>query len=623
VTDALGGETSFTSDPNGNLQSVTDARRGPSTTYVYDAMDRIVRRTDPLLRAETYAYDAADNVLTFTSRKNQLTTSIYDALNRRTKATYADTSTTTYTRDKGNRLTRVVDSIGGTLTRTYDTLDRLTKETTPQGTVAYTYNAAGRRKTMTVTGQPTVSYQYDNANRLTRITKGTSIVSMAYDVAGRRTNLTLPNGIVTEYTYDAASRLTALTYKQGAAVLGDVTYAYDAVGHRTHVAGSFARTGLPQPVGSATYNAGNQQTTFGSQTLAYDLNGNLTSDGVRAYTWNARNQLAGIAAPGLGVTFKYDGIGRRTSKTVGGTATNFVYDGLTSVQQTGATTVTLLTGLGIDEYFTRTDTAGLRAFLTDALGSTLALTDSAGTIQTQYTYDPFGSTTSSGAASANALQYAGRENDGTGLYYFRARYYQPGLHRFISEDRAARAGGNPYTYVGNSPLNAIDPFGLFTIVIYGGAASSGPGGSSASSGNNAGLTNLGDNLQSRGERVAPLNSGQVQDAIRLATQAQAAGEPVYIVGHSLGGSTGIDAALQLPQPPTHLYTIDPFLPNQNIPDNIPTTNFLQRDALPFGSYLQGQNVENVLIDGLGFAGHFTITDQVQGAIAEQILSRRK
>jgi RHS repeat-associated protein len=345
---------------------------------------------------------------------------------------------------------------------------------------------------------------------------------------------------------------------------------------------------------------------------------------VRTYAWNARNQLAAVTATGLGsATFTYDGLGRRTTKTIGGTVTNFVYDGLTPVQQTGATTVTLLTGLGIDEFYTRTDTTGPRTLLTDALGSTLALTDAAGTIQTQYTYDPFGTTTTSGAPSTNSLQYTGRENDDTGLYYLRARYYLPSLHRFISEDRAAHAGGNPYTYVGNSPLNAVDPFGLFTIVMFGGAASSGPRGASASSGGNAGLTNLMGALKRGGERIESLNSGQVQDAIRLATHAQAAGEPVYIVGHSLGGSAGIDAALKLPQPPTHLYTIDPFLPNQSIPSNIPTTNFLQRDALPYGSYLQGQNVENLLIDGLGSLGHFTITEQVRDAIAEQILSGRK
>ena len=92
------------------------------------------------------------------------------------------------------------------------------------------------------------------------------------------------------------------------------------------------------------------------------------------------------------------------------------------MQELSGTTPTanLLTG-GVDEYFTRTDTNGARNFLTDVLGSALSLTDSAGTVQTQYGYDPFGNTTQSGASATSSYAYTGRENDGTGLYYYRAR----------------------------------------------------------------------------------------------------------------------------------------------------------------------------------------------------------
>ncbi len=622
LTNARGGATRFVHDPNANLSSVTDARDN-ATTFTYNNMDRVTARRDPLLRVESYAYDAAGNVTRLTSRKNQETTATYDALNRRTKLTYADGTTTTYTWDKGNRLTQVTDSIAGTITRTYDSLDRLTRETTPQGTISLTYDAAGRRTSMTTTGQPAVTYTYDAANRLTQVSRGTTTVSMSYDAAGRRTSLTLPNGVVTAYVYDDAARVTTITYSRGGTLLGDLTYSYDAASNRTQIGGSFGRTAIPQPA-TGTYDAANQQVTFGGKTLTYDLNGNLTNDGSRSYSWNARNRLSGIATTEPTVSFRYDGLGRRTSKNIGKMGTSFAYDGTTPVQTSGPTS-NLLTGLGVDEYFTRTDSAGLRAYLTDALGSTIALTDSAGAVQTQYTYEPFGATTSTGGISTNPIQYTGRENDGTGLYYFRARYYHPGLQRFISQDLAATAGSNPYAYVGNSPLNGIDPFGLFTIIMYGGAASSGPGGWSASSGGNQGLKDLETRLESGGERVASLSSGQIQDAIRLATQAQAGGEPVYLVGHSLGGSGLINVATQLQQPPTHLYTIDPFLPNQNIPANIPTTNFLQREDFIFGSYLQGQNVQNVLIEGLGFLGHFDITanSQVQSAITQQVISGRK
>ena len=117
----------------------------------------------------------------------------------------------------------------------------------------------------------------------------------------------------------------------------------------------------------------------------------------------------------------------------------------------------------MDEVFTRTDSAGARNFLADALGGTLALSDWTGTLQTQYTYEPFGNTVASGFGSANPYQYTGRENDGTGLYFYRARYYNPVLQRFITEDPAGFAGGiNTYAYARGNPVSYADPFGLWT-----------------------------------------------------------------------------------------------------------------------------------------------------------------
>jgi RHS repeat-associated protein len=132
-------------------------------------------------------------------------------------------------------------------------------------------------------------------------------------------------------------------------------------------------------------------------------------------------------------------------------------------------TANLLTGLEIDEFLVRTDVAGARYLLADALGSTLALTDSLGAVSTEYTYEPFGGSTPSGASSASAYQYTGRENDGTGLYYSRARYYQALLMRFVSEDPAEFLGGdvNLYAYVWNSPTEYADPLGLGGIIVGG------------------------------------------------------------------------------------------------------------------------------------------------------------
>jgi hypothetical protein len=116
--------------------------------------------------------------------------------------------------------------------------------------------------------------------------------------------------------------------------------------------------------------------------FTYDDNGNLTGDGVRSYTWDERNQLASFTGPVNG-SFPYDGVGRRRAKTIGGTTTQFLYGGLNLLQELsgGSPVANLLTGLGIDEYFTRTDAAGMRHFLTDALGSSVALLDGSGCSQ--------------------------------------------------------------------------------------------------------------------------------------------------------------------------------------------------------------------------------------------------
>ena len=214
---------------------------------------------------------------------------------------------------------------------------------------------------------------------------------------------------------------------------------------------------------SATYDAANQIATWGGTGFTYDPNGSLTSDGTTTYTWNVRNQLTGLSG-GASASFAYDGFGRRRGKTMSGTSTNFLYDGLNIVQELtsgGTPTANLLTGLGIDEAFTRTDASGTSTLLTDALGSTLALADASGAVQTTYAYEPFGATTSSGASSTNSLQFTGRENDGAGLYFYRARFYSAQLQRFVSEDPLGSDGGlNLFAYAADSPTNLVDPLGL-------------------------------------------------------------------------------------------------------------------------------------------------------------------
>jgi YD repeat-containing protein len=283
------------------LTKYTDAN-GNSTAFTYDAMNRVTTKTDPLLGVETYQYDVASQLAQVVDRKGQLTNLTYDALNRRTTIVFGATanhptsfdSTITYSFDAGDRMLQIADSQNGTIVRTYDLLDRLTQEQTVQGTISYTYDVAGRRQTRTVSGGTSVAYTFDAANRLLQLQQGTQNVSFAYDSSNQRTQTTLPNGVAINYTFDGAGQVTAISYAKGASALGNLTFTYDLDGRRSGLGGSFARTNIPLPVASTTYNRGSQLTQWASQALAYDADGNLISDGLYTYVWNSRNQLVSV-----------------------------------------------------------------------------------------------------------------------------------------------------------------------------------------------------------------------------------------------------------------------------------------------------------------------------------------
>lgn len=463
AVDSNGATVTNSYTPIGELASVTDSRGG-KITYTYDSLARLSTRTDPLNAVSSVTQrDAIGNVTATNDRKGQATSTTYDALNRPASASYADGSTVAFTWDLGGRLTQVDDSVGGTLSRVYDGLDRITSETTPQGTVSYTYDAAGRRLTMQAGNQPQVSYGYDSGNRLTTITQGNTSVTFTYDAANRRIAATLPGGISATYTWDAASQLNAISYSNGSTTLGELTYGYDLTGHIISRGGSLFQSILPGAVTSSSYDLANRLTsrTAAGITTApmFDANGSLTSDGVQTYIWDARNRLTGIAGV---AAFTYDTFNRRQSATKNSSTTSFLYDGweVSQEQEGGSPSADLLIGLASDERLTRSGST----LLIDGLGSTVALARGT-SVQTSYGYDAYGASQATGAASSNPFQFTGRENDNTGLYNYRNRYYSPTWARFISEDPIGLNGGdvNLYRYVGNNPAQLRDPSGNVAI----------------------------------------------------------------------------------------------------------------------------------------------------------------
>ncbi len=623
IADALTATKRMTYDGNGNLLTVTDAL-GRTITHAYDSMDRLVSRTYPGGAREIYAYDAGGRLVGHLDRNGRVSTRHYDALDRRIGATYADGSTTTVVYDAADRAVLAVDSADGAVAHEYDTLDRLAGVRTRLGTVRYGYDAVGRRTERFATGVDPTAYTFDALSQLMRVEASGRSVQLSYDAAGRATAATLPNGIVKEFAYDEASRLTSLTYRHGTSVIGDLTYERDARGNVTELGGTLAQISLPEPVRLAIYDDHNRQLVFGSSALTFDDEGNTTSitdeSGNTSLVWDGRNRLIGLARPGVSASFAYDVFGRRVRKTVNGLTSEYLYDGpdIAAEIRDGAP-LGHFRLLGVDSPVAR---ATDEVFLTDAIGSVVGVTDATGALRTRYSYSPFGEPSATGVPSDNPLTFTAREADETGLLYYRARYYAPRLHRFLSQDLVLRLGANRYAYALNNPIVGVDPFGLDTFVIYGGLGPSGPGGSSAGD-LNAGMTRMAGDLRKSGEPVTIFNSGQVSDVVARAREAARAGRRVFIIGHSRGGEAAVKAAMELfgeGITPDRVFTVDPFVePGTTVPPGLPVTNFYQerRYLIIIRGFEIGGAQDNVLIPGtnhIDITGHPIVQGAIQGAI---------
>jgi RHS repeat-associated protein len=200
-----------------------------------------------------------------------------------------------------------------------------------------------------------------------------------------------------------------------------------------------------------------------------DPNGNLTSkvegSDVWAYTWNAENQLTKVEKDAVEqARFAYDPRGRRVEKVAAGVTTGYTYDETEVVREIrGSTTLKYIHGPAIDEPLATDDGTALSYFHADGLGSIVRTTNATGAVAFTRRYDAWGNLEL--GASEPGYAFTGREwAPETGLYYYRARYYDPRLGRFLSEDPIRfGAGPNFYAYVENNPVDNADPWGLFCV----------------------------------------------------------------------------------------------------------------------------------------------------------------
>ena len=397
--------------------------------------------------------------------------------NRKTLDDGINTATTNYSYDALNRLTSLTNPAGQAFSFDYDVLNRRSQLTRPNGiTTDYTYDALGQLLNLSHTvptdpvdpARSSFSYTYDPAGSRDTLTTARAKVAVA------QTNLS--------YIYDDLNRLTQATRP----LVGDPdeTFQYDPVGNR------LSRDG--QAVNS-TFDDGNRLLEDTGYTYVYDVNGNLTqktdksSGEVTDYTWNVQNQLIKVEVkpdlvnpPTKIVQYKYDGLGRRIQKNIDGVVTTYIYDSediLLEYDGANILQARYTHGPGIDEPLLMDRNNIHFYYHGNVLGSITELTDDTGTIVQSYIYDSFGNTNvfdQNGAIISiengivNPFSYTGREFDiEASLYYYRARYYDSNMGRFISEDPIRFSGGdiNLYGYVTNSPVNFVDPLGLDAIGI--------------------------------------------------------------------------------------------------------------------------------------------------------------
>jgi RHS repeat-associated protein len=476
LTDGNGHTTQLVYDAAGFPLSLTDANGG-KTSLAYDSAGRLSSRTDPSKRVISYRYDVNNNIVGFTNRRGEQAVYAYDPLNRIMTETYADANVKR-TYDSSGRLVQTIDSQSGTFSRAYDLAGHLIKEVGPNGTIAYSRDADGRVASRQVGGQSAVNYTYDGDGNLTAAVLGSTSITRTYDARNLLATNVRSNGVAGSYMFDSVGRILNISEQAGGNTLFSRAFTYDAAGQTTGAALDKGLA-LSTAAASGTFDAANEVTSFGGIIYTSDADGNRLTErsaaGTTSYVWDARGRLQAIQAPGGIVTaFVYDPNGQMIQKRVTSTGEDnlqqYILDdvsNIVSVQQGESANTSVVDGRVPDDIMATVQGGSAVFPLFDQIGSEGAFTDASGNAVGRQFYEPYGVPAASGVVGL--FQFTGKPLVNTGLYYDRARFYDSGTGRFISEDPLALSGlsPNPYSYVHGDPISRSDPNGFFDIFGFG------------------------------------------------------------------------------------------------------------------------------------------------------------